>query len=393
MATPDSIGATATPGWASFPKTATYRPSPAARRVLLGLVPLLLSCATFFWPLVFDGSRIGAGSVAFLLAVVVLIVLGACVVRYVLNLRFELEPRSITVHGLRDEASLPLSQVAALTARRQRRSRTWLIALHPTHGAASRTIRIEDRDLDDADLFAWLASIPRRGGDPVLRSKPIARMSRGSRIVVGLIAFVLLPAVWLLVSGPVDTARALVAGYPPLDQLSRVEGMLTSVGGCRAAGRGHAATVPVTIATATGPVAESLDCDFASTLRAAPQPHHGRRLARHAQLQRRPGARDRCRWPRVATLRRLHRAQPSRRALVPRRAIDADRRRRSDSLGPAVGMTTSQSQRSTRHEKHPRLALCRWTNATAGSAMKRERTPRTSLPSQTSAAIIMSSAS
>ena len=53
----------------------------------------------------------------------------------------------------------------------------------------------------------------------------------------------------------------------------------------------------------------------------------------------------------------------------------------------------AQATRSTRHEKQPRFALCRWRNATLSSAMKRSITSRTCAPSHTSAAIIMSSAS
>ena len=257
--------------WHSFPKTATYAPSTAARRMRFGIVPVLLACPAFIWPLVLDGTSLGVGGLLFLALTLLLLVLGACMIRYTVNARFMLDPHSIAIRGLGKGVVLPLSRIASLTATRQRNSGPYLVVLHATDGASSPKVFLEDHHLRDDDLLAWLAAVPRRGGVPVVRGKPQAKTSR---VLIALAALALLPAVWVLVRDPIDTARALVFGYPPLERLSLVEGSVTHVGRCHPGGRGHSAYLPVTILTTAGPAAESLDCDVEAALRAPPGPHH-----------------------------------------------------------------------------------------------------------------------
>ena len=222
--------------WSSFPKTATYLPSAAAVRLRLAILPLLLAGPAFFWPIAFDGTPLGIGDLAFLLATLALLALGAGMVRFALNARFAFDPHAISIRGLGKDVVLPLAQIASLTARRRGRSTgPTLVRLHSTNGTTSATITVEEPHLRDDDLLAWLASVPRRGGDPVVRVKPEPPMSR---VLIVLLALMLLPAVWVLVGPVVDTARALLVGYPPLEQLSLVEGSVTHVGRCLPGGRG-----------------------------------------------------------------------------------------------------------------------------------------------------------
>ena len=270
---PDSQDANpaAAADWSSFPKTATYAPSAAARRVRFGIVPLLLVGPAFLWPFVLDGTPLGVGGLVFLLVTLVLLVLAACMIRYALNARFMLDPHRIAIRGLGKGVTFPLSRIESLTAKRQRSTGPYVVAMHATGVASSPKVLLEDHHLRDDDLLAWLAAVPRRGGVPVVRGKPQAKTSR---VLIALAALALLPAVWVLVRDPIDTARALVFGYPPLERLSLVEGSVTHVGRCHPGGRGHSAYLPVTILTTAGPAAESLDCDVEAALRAPPGPHH-----------------------------------------------------------------------------------------------------------------------
>ncbi len=260
------------PDWARFPKKATYRRSAAIRRGLIGLVPLLLIVPALFWPFVFDGAPVGRGALVFVIMTLTLLAFGAMIVRYALNARFEFDARSITVTGLGRARTLPLSQVQALTAKRQPRGGSLLVSLHAADGRRPK-FHVEPRHLRDDDLFAWLLAVPRRGGDPIVRPAAAKKPTPGTRIASLLVAILVLPALWIIFAGPADELRALAFGYPPLERLSSVQGTVLSVGHCRSGGRGTPPYVPIEIATESGPVGTSLPCDLERLLGAAPGPH------------------------------------------------------------------------------------------------------------------------
>ena len=259
--------------WTTFPKTATYAMGQMGRHAGFAFVPLLLVGPVFACPFVFDGSSTGSGIFMLLVATLACLAAAASMVRYVTHARFELQPSAITAYKLGDGVSLPLARIEALTATRQPRSTSYTVVLHATGGAPSLKIHPEERHLRDDDLFAWLTSIPRRGGRSIGR-KDVDDSSIGSlgmRIVVGVIT---LAGLGLLAIGPIDAARSIVEGYPPLARLSLTEGTLTGMDGCRAGGRGHANDLPITLAGDGGTVYESVDCKLAPALRARDGDHH-----------------------------------------------------------------------------------------------------------------------
>jgi len=261
------------PSWNNFPRTATFAMGAMGRYAAFSLVPLLLAGPVFAWPFVFDGSNGTSGTFIFFVATLACVAAAACAVRYVTHARFVLQPHAITVYLLGDGVSLPLARIEALTATRQFRSRSYTVALHPKAGAPSLTIYPEDRHLLDDDLFAWLTAIPRRGGDVFRRPDPDASSSGLGPVFTVVACALALASVCFLASGPIDTARALLTGYPPLEQLNLVEGSVTRIGRCTRAGR-SATYLPVTLLTDAGPQDESLDCSLATALRAGPRPHH-----------------------------------------------------------------------------------------------------------------------
>jgi hypothetical protein len=257
----------------TFPKTATYRMGVMGRFAAFALVPLLLAGPVFSWPLVFDGTNNPGGVFVLVLAAAGLTALAACAIRYALNARFVLSPYSITGYRLGDGVTLALSRIEAVTATRLARSTSYTIVLHGMAGARSLTIYPEDRHLRDGDLYEWLTSIPTRGSGAIRQPTPASKTPVLLQVVMVLLGLVSLSNLYFLARGPIDDARALAAGYPPLERLSLTEGTLSHVSRCHPGGRSYSAYLPVTIATSTGPVAESLPCNVEAALRAPPGPH------------------------------------------------------------------------------------------------------------------------
>ena len=259
--------------WITFPGTATYSPGTMACYVGSALAPLLLAGPVLAWPFVFDGSRGGLGALILLVATLACLATAACAIRYVTHSRFELTPRAITAYRLGAGVSLPLARVEALTATRQPRSMSYTVVLHAKDGARSLKIYPEDRHLRDDDLFAWLTSIPQRGGDAI-RRKAVVDSSTGSRAMPILMGGFTLVLVGFLASAPIAAARNLASGDAPLDRLSLVDGTLTSLGRCHPGGRRYSASLPITLVAGGVTVNESVGCDLASALRAPDGDHH-----------------------------------------------------------------------------------------------------------------------
>jgi hypothetical protein len=261
---------TASPG---FPKTAVYEPSPAITRLRLAIAPLLLILPAVLWPLVFDGTPLGVGGCIFLLLAAASVLAVACIVRYARNARFVIGPHGVTIHGLGKAVVLPSSHIEAITPTRVKNGHGYQVKLHAKGRSSPAKVHLDDCDLQDDALLAWLASIPLRGGDPLVRRRPVAGAGQTRRILVTMAALALLPFAWIIVKGPIGEAHDLIVGYPSLQQLSLVEGTLVHVGSCHPGGRGYSAYLPVTIEAASGPSAFPLSCDLQAVLQ-APGRHH-----------------------------------------------------------------------------------------------------------------------
>jgi len=257
------------PSWAVFPRTATYAMGTMGRFAGFALVPLVMFGPVFALPFVFDGTTGGGAAFVLFIATLACLAAAACAVRYVTNARFELQPHAITAYRLGGGVSLPLARIEALTATRQPRSTFYRIELHAKGGGPSLKIYPEYQHLRDADLLAWLASIPRRGGAPI----SVPESSGASATMSVVVGLVVLAGVCALASGPIDAARSIVSGYPPLERLSLAAGTLTRVDYCHPGGKGYSAYLPITLATAGGTVHESVGCDLGPALRARDGDH------------------------------------------------------------------------------------------------------------------------
>ena len=107
------------------------------------------------------------------------------------------------------------------------------------------------------------------GGAPI----SVPESSRASATMSVVVGLVVLAGVCALASGPIDAARSIVSGYPPLERLSLAEGTLTRVDYCHPGGKGYSAYLPITLATAGGTVHESVGCDLGPALRARDGDH------------------------------------------------------------------------------------------------------------------------
>ena len=254
------------PGWAEFPGSGVYPMGKMARFTGFALVSLLLAGPVYAWPLVFDGRSTPSAAAVYLGVTLALLCAAAALVRYVTHARFALQPHSIDVRRLGGGVSLPLARIEAMTVTRRPRSSSYTVRLHGTGSDRSLTIHPDVRHLRDERLFAWLVAIPRRGGIAIARPVPASTaLAFGTSVAAGIFTLALMA---LMASGPIDLARHLLTGYPPLESLSEVEGTLASVGRCHPGGKNFPAWVPITVATAGGPAAESVDCDIGSALRA-----------------------------------------------------------------------------------------------------------------------------
>ena len=267
----DATAATApTPPWAVFPGTATYAMGTMGRFAGFALVPLMLVGPVFAVPFVHDGTTGGAAVFVLFIATLACLAAAACLVRYVTNARFVLQPHVVTGYRFGDGVSLPLARIEALTATRQPRSTFYTIELHAKGGGPSLKIHPEYRHLRDDALFTWLTSIPKRGGVPI--SGP--ESNDASLVMSVIIGLVVLAGILGMASGPIGELRGIVSGYPPLEQLSLAEGTLTRVESCHPGGKGYSAYLPITLATAGGAVHESVGCDLGPALRARGGDHH-----------------------------------------------------------------------------------------------------------------------
>lgn len=258
--------------WATYPGTTTFAMGTLGRYAAFSLVPLLLAGPVFAWPFVFDGSKSGSGGFILFIATLACLAAAACMLRYVTHMRFVMQPHAITAYMLGDGVSLPLARIEALTATRQPKSTSYTVVLHAKGGAPPLKIYPDYRNLLDDDLFAWLTAIPRRGGDVIRQPDPDTPASGVGRTFSVLVCVFALAVACLLASGPIDIARDLLTGYPPLAQLSVVEGNVTQVGRCTRTGR-SATAISVYLLTDAGPRREWLACSLAAPLRAGPGPH------------------------------------------------------------------------------------------------------------------------
>jgi hypothetical protein len=257
-----------------YPKTAVYGLGPIGRCAAPALACILLFGPVLFWPLVFGEDVPVAAEVVYAFIATALVVLAACALRYGRNARFVLTPRTITAYGLGAGVELPFAQIASLTATRLGGSGWTKVVLNAVPGARSITIKVENRHLRDDDLFTWLTSIPQHGGDAIQRPKPPGKSPLSLRALLALQGVLAVIVVVAILRYPINDARAIVCGYPPLRSLSLTEGSASWVGPCHPGGKSYSAYLPMTLDTAFGRVRESVDCDLSSALRASPTPHH-----------------------------------------------------------------------------------------------------------------------
>jgi hypothetical protein len=259
--------------WLSFPTPTSYALGPMGKCATIALGLLLSSCPVLAWPFVFeDGTRTSTYFIFFLLA-------AACVglatagILYARRARFEMRPHAIAKYGLSAATILPYSQIVGLTTTRNGKSASYAIVLQTSPGTPAMTINPEDAHLRDRNLSTWLNSIPLQSGDPIRRRDDDTGSSGASRVLSWLVNVLMVSMLLLFIRMPIATARAVLAGYPPLQQLSMTEGTLTRVDNCYRPRRGSSYVV-VGIRTSAGERSQSLDCSIDSRVLARPGPHH-----------------------------------------------------------------------------------------------------------------------
>lgn len=258
--------------WARFPKGSCYRLDVMARAASVAMVFALASAPVFAWPFVDRHPQDGFVTGVYAALVASCIVLAACIVRFAFNFRLEMGALALIRHRLFASRPLPYTDITALTASRDVRHGSWRIELH-TRDGSGLGIFVDDRHLRDDDLLAWLAAIPRRGGDAITRSKH----RRVSPIVVDVVSgctlVVLATACTAFSLLPFQLARHVVEGYPPLAQLNRTEGTVVRLEPCHRQRRGGA-HLSVVVRDAVGDHPMQLSCDFEPVLRRGAWPHH-----------------------------------------------------------------------------------------------------------------------
>jgi hypothetical protein len=255
--------------WARFPKTASYRMDLMGRSASVALAAVLSSIPLFAWPFLV-GSPDQAEWGAMLVTTVACLACAALALRWAANARFEMGPQAMTVYGLGGGRTVQYAAITGLTASRQTKSVCYSVWLE-TSGDGSLRLYPDDHHLRDDDLLAWLSSIPRQGGVEIQRPRDTGT----TWVERGVIALLILTAGFMLASvvrEPIDLARAVIRGYPPLSTLSRREGTAVMIGTCQRPRRGPN-YLPVTLRTDIGDVNESVGCNAASALHEGSSPH------------------------------------------------------------------------------------------------------------------------
>jgi hypothetical protein len=256
--------------WLHFPKTASYRMGVMGRCAGVALAAILSSIPVFAWPFLVGGPG-DPDWFAMVVAAAACLVCAALVLRWAANARFEMGPRAITVYGLGGGRTVQYAAITGLTASRQAKSSNYSVRLE-TLGDGSLRFYPEDGHLCDDDLFAWMSSIPRQDGAEIRQPQDTTTpwLDRGILVLLLVLCGFMFPS---FVRQPIDLARAVIQGYPPLSSLSRDEGTVVLTGSCQRPRR-SARYLPVTVQTVTGEVHESVDCDDAIALHQGAAPHH-----------------------------------------------------------------------------------------------------------------------
>lgn len=260
--------------WLSFPTTTTYRLGPMGRCAAIALTLLIMGCPVLAWPFVSEEPTRTSSLLLFFLGTALCLGLAACVTILGRNTRFELRAHAIAKYGLSGVTILPYAQITGLTATRNGKSASYAITLQTPPGTPSMTINPEDAHLRDPDLATWLTSIPLVAGDPIRFPDDAAAEPSGAVRVLSWFANAILAlSLLLFLRIPMDTARAVFSGYPPLEQLSVTEGSLTRVVSCYRPRRGTS-YILVDVRTDTGTQRERLGCILDSSVFTSPGPHH-----------------------------------------------------------------------------------------------------------------------
>lgn len=273
-----AAGASGTEPWRTFPRRSTYRLGGMGRFASMGGAALLLAISAFLAPLAFGvPPELSVSAIAWF--VVILVAFGgatAALLTYGLNKRFVLTPDSVTAHGLGAAVALPLARLEAATIKRERGRNQgptgwYTVRLHAEGGARGPTLSVEEFHLRDDALFAWLSAIPRRGGDDLSWPLPRHTSIFEGIALVGM-GMPFLAAFAFVASLTFATGRDLLLGYPPLANLSVVQGPLVQVSDCLPLGHGRSQITAI-VRDISGDRAEALDCDFGPPLRDLPGPH------------------------------------------------------------------------------------------------------------------------
>ena len=274
--------------WTRFPKSASYGLDLMARVASVVLALVLLSAPAFGWPFVDDHPEDGfiQGTFAAVMAACVLI--SACTVRFAFNYRLEMGPHALVRHRLFASRPFAYAAISGLTAAHDIRRTSWRIEFQFEDGT-DMVVFLDDVHLRDEDLLAWLASIPRRGGDAIVPVPGRQRSSNAARVTSGIFLALLMLACTAFTLVPVNQARHLAEGYPPLSQLDLTEGAVAQVQPCHRYGKGGV-YLPIIVQTEAGKRRIDLRCELEPILRHGTWPHHlsvyrGRRLFDDATRQ------------------------------------------------------------------------------------------------------------
>lgn len=258
--------------WTHFPKSASYGFDVMARAASLVLTLALLSAPVFAWPFVDDHRQDGFIQGVFMAATMACFLIAACLVRYAFNYRLEMGPHALFRHRLFASKPLRHAAISALTAAHDRRRASWRVEFQAKDGS-DMVVFLDDEHLRDDDLLAWLMSIPRRGGDAIVRPACREGGSIAARVVSGFMLVLLALTCAGFTMLPVAQARHLAEGYPPLTQLDLTEGAVVRVEPCHRAGKGGV-YLPIVVRAAAGEHRMTLSCDMEPTLHHGPWPHH-----------------------------------------------------------------------------------------------------------------------
>ena len=258
--------------WSRFPKSASYGLDTRARTASLALTLALLSVPVFGWPLVDVHPQDGFLQGLFTAVVAACLLIPACLVRLAFNYRVEMGPLALVRHRLFASKPLRYSAISALTAVHDVRRASWRVEFQARDGS-DMVVLLDDEHLRDDDLLAWLTSIPRRGGDAIVRPSGRRDGTIAVRVVSGIMLVLSTLTCAAFTMLPVAQARHLAEGYPPLTQLALTQGAVVRVEPCHTIGKGGI-YLPIVVQTGQGEHRRTRRCEREPRLGHGAGAHH-----------------------------------------------------------------------------------------------------------------------